>query len=38
MTQTGPPGLVTGKIQHRFVDDGDAGPITFDRKSQPLTR
>jgi phage head maturation protease len=29
MTRTGPPGF---EIQHRFANDGDAGPITFDKQ------
>jgi phage head maturation protease len=36
MTQTLPPGLVARKIQHRFVNDGDGGPITFDRKTRTV--
>jgi phage head maturation protease len=37
MTQTaGPRGWHRGMIERRFVDDGDAGPISFDRKSRTV--
>jgi phage head maturation protease len=31
-TKTGPRGWHRGMIEHRFASDGDAGPITFDKK------
>jgi phage head maturation protease len=37
MTKTaGPRGWHRGMIERRFVDDGDAGPISFDRKSRTV--
>jgi phage head maturation protease len=37
MTKTaGPRGWHRGMIERRFVNDGDAGPISFDRKSRTV--
>src|SRR5260370_42195801 len=38
MTRTiaGPPGWRRGTVERRFVDERDAGPISFDRESRTV--